>query len=271
MLALYILLAGKYKLLKEPALISGIIIAFLILGWWHWLAFSHYGEGFIKDYVVKHLLTRTTKGVEGHTGDILTYIGVVPNKGRPWAGIGLALLPYLIWRIFRRGEKEHLLPAIWAGTVLIIFSAVKTKLHWYMIPIYPALSVMTGWGASKLFKKYTVPVVSVLAFISLSYLFIDKGIFDLDYSPGMKQAATIARGKLPEGKNLFMYDISDPGLQFYLGDIGENIRKKEDLESLLKKRGNYIFVNKRSIKAFSGSHYSVLFENVDFALVKTGG
>jgi hypothetical protein len=174
-----------------------------------------------------------------------------------------------MWRILRQKEKEHLLPAIWAGTVLVIFSIVKTKLHWYMIPIYPALSMMAGWGAGKLFRKYTVPIISVLAFVSLSYLSIDKGIFDLDYSPGIKQAATLAMDKLPEGKELFMYDISDPGMQFYLGDIGKNIRGKENLDALLKKSGSCIFINKRSMKVLSESRYTTLFENDTFALVET--
>ncbi|MGB3112123.1 MAG: glycosyltransferase family 39 protein, partial [Candidatus Omnitrophota bacterium] len=243
-LGLYLVFTGKYKMLKEPALVAGLAVTLLVLGWWHWLAFSHYGDDFVKDYIIKHLFIRTTQAVEGHTGDLLTYIGVVPNKGRPWAGVGLVLAPYLIWRIFRNGEKEHLIPVIWAGTVLVLFSLVRTKLHWYMMPIYPALSIMTGWGASRLLKKRTIAIVSMLAFASLSYLSIDKNIMDLDYSPGIKQIAVKVKETVPKGEKLYLYDISDPGLQFYLGDVGENIVGEEAFETVITQKGRYIFTDK---------------------------
>jgi 4-amino-4-deoxy-L-arabinose transferase-like glycosyltransferase len=265
----YIVLTGKYRVLKEPFLVAGILVTLFILGWWHWLAFSHYGEGFVKDYVVKHLFTRTTKAVEGHVGDIWTYIGVIPNKGRPWAGIGLALAPFLVWRIFARKEKEHLLPVIWTASVLVIFSLVKTKLHWYIIPLYPALSMMTGWGAEKVLKKHTIIAISMCAFASLSYLSIDKGIFDLDYSPRIKQIAITVKNVLPRGEELFVYDVSDPGMQFYLGDIAENVREKETLDKLLTKKNNYIFLNKRSIEKLVKGKYSVVFDRGDFLLIRT--
>ncbi|MGD2279370.1 MAG: glycosyltransferase family 39 protein [Candidatus Omnitrophota bacterium] len=268
-LALYLILTGNYKILKEPALISGAIVAFFILGWWHWLAFSHYGEGFISDYIVKHLFTRTTKAVEGHVGDIFTYIGVIPNKGRPWGGVGLALLPYLAWRIIARREKEHFLPVIWAGAVLVLFSMVKTKLHWYMIPVYPALSMMSGWGAERLFKKRTIPVISILAFISLSYLSIEKNIFDLDYSPAIKRIAVKVKKTVPEGQAVYLYDISDPGMQFYLGDVSENISGKEALSAFPRKEDQYILVNKGSVKDLADVHYSISLDGKDFILIRT--
>ncbi|MFQ5952411.1 MAG: ArnT family glycosyltransferase [Candidatus Omnitrophota bacterium] len=268
-LGLYVIFTKNYRLLKEPALLIGILTAVLILGWWHWVVFSHYGEDFVGDYIVKHLFTRTTRAVEGHTGDIFTYIGVVPNKGRPWAGIGLVLMPYLIWRVFRNKEKEHLLPLLWAASVIVIFSLVRTKLHWYMIPIYPALSMMTGWGAEKVLRKHTVIAISMCAFVSLSYLSIDKNILDLDYSPGVKKIALDVKSTVPQGKEVYVYDVSDPGMQFYLGDVAENIREKKDLEALLKKKDQYIFANKRSIDAFKGTRYSVLLDEFEFTLIKT--
>jgi 4-amino-4-deoxy-L-arabinose transferase-like glycosyltransferase len=265
-LFVYLATTGNWRILKEKALIAGILTALFMLSWWHWLAFSHYGDGFVKDYVVKHLFTRTTQAVEGHTGDILTYIGVIPNKGRPWAGFGLALMPLLIWRVVWLKEKKHLLPLVWAASVLIIFSLVKTKLHWYMIPIYPALSMMTGWGAEKVLKKHTITAVAILSFVSLSYLSIDKNILDLDYSPKIKQTALAVKKTLPEGRQLFVYDVSDPGMQFYLGDIAENVRAPGDVP---EKEGEYIFLNKRSIGRFSDIRYSIVLDEKDFLLIRT--
>ena len=219
-LAVYIPLAGDIKLLKTRSFLAGAAVAVFMLGAWHWAALSRYGKDFITNYFVQHLLMRTTTAMDGHTGDILTYFGVIPNKGRPWATAGLVLIPYMAWRIWARGEKKHLIPVIWASAVIGLFSLVKTKLHWYIMPVYPALSLMTGWALAKILKKYTVAAVIVLAAASTVYLALEKNIFDLDYSPAIKNIALQTRGALAPGEKVFLYDISDPDLQFYLGRWG---------------------------------------------------
>lgn len=267
-LGLYIICRGELRVFKRPSFLLGIFVSFVILVWWHWLVFSHYGQSFINDYFVKHLLVRTTTAVEGHTGDLWTYIGVIPNKGRPWAGIGLALLPYVLWRIARHGEKEHLLPFVWAVTVLGLFSLVKTKLHWYIVPIYPALALVTGWFASRIFRKYTVVLMSVFAAASLLYLSIDKGIFDLDYSPRIKSIALEMRAALPEGGKLYARDVSDPGMQFYLGGVVENVHGEEAFGDLFKKKGVLIAVNNNILNTIKGKNVSIVLSDGDYTLLR---
>jgi hypothetical protein len=137
------------------------------------------------------------------------------------------------------------------------------------MPLYPALSMMTGWGAEKVLKKYTIVAISMCAFASLSYLSIDKGILDLDYSPKIKQTAITVKNVLPRGEELYVYDVSDPGMQFYLGDIAENVREEKVLNNLLAKKNNYILLNKRSSGKLSGAKYSVALDRPDFLLIKT--
>ncbi len=272
MLAVYIPLAGDLKLLKDRFLLAGAAAALLILGAWHWAALSGYGKDFVMDYFVKHILTRTTTAVEGHTGDIFTYFGVIPNKGRPWAMVGLVLVPYMAWRIWARGEKEHLIPVIWASAVIGLFSVVKTKLHWYIMPVYPALSLMTGWALAKILKKYTVAVVLALAAASTIYLAFEKNIFNLDYSPQIKSIALQTRAALAPGEKVFLYDISDPDLQFYLGDVSENIRGEGNLHRILSQKGTTLLTTRVASKAVNsspGPERKIIFENPDFLLLKT--
>jgi len=267
-LGLYIICRGELRVFKRPPLLLGMFVSFVLVGWWHWLAFSHYGKDFVSDYFVKHLLVRTTTAVDGHTGDFLTYLGVIPNKGRPWAGIGLALLPYVLWKIVRRGEKEHLLPFIWAVTVLGLFSPVKTKLHWYIVPIYPALALVTGWFASRIFRKYTIVLMSVFAAASLLYLSVDKGIFDLDYSPRIKSIALEMREALPEGGKLYAWDIRDPGMQFYLGGVVENIYGEEAFRDAFEQKGTLIAVNNSALDAVKGKTVSTVLRDGDYTLLR---
>ena len=272
-LFIYIVCSKNYKLLIKPQLLFGVLASLAVLFWWHWTAFSHYGKEFTQGYFIEHLLKRTTTAMDSHTGDWLTYTGVIPNKGRPWSMLGFALIPYLVWRVFKNKETEHLLPIIWASVVLVIFSAVKTKLYWYIMPIYPALALMSGWAISKVFKKYTVPVVAVLSIASIAYLGLDKDVFNLDYAPDKKIVAQevkeVMKGTAGENAKIYLYDISDPGMFFYLGDIGVDL-KGADFERVAKQKGNYIFVNSRGLKKFSAYPHSLIQKKDDYSLIKTG-
>jgi hypothetical protein len=186
--------------------------------------------------------------------------------------VGLVLIPYLAWRIFKRGDKEHLIPVIWASAVLGLFSPMRTKLHWYVMTIYPAIALMTGWAVAKVFRKYAVPAVTVLAAASLVYLAFDKGIFNLDYSPEIKKTAQAVHRAISAGEKVYLYDIGDPGMQFYMGDVGENVRGEEDLKSLLNRKGVTLLTVRGKAGAMNtipGPARSVILESGDFILLRT--
>ena len=268
-LFLYITATHKFKIILKPALLIGLFCSITILFVWHWAALSAYGDHFVKGYFLRHLFDRTTTALDGHTGDFLTYFGVIPNKGRPWAIIGFCLIPIALWRIFKNKEKEHILPVIWASTVLLLFSVIKTKLHWYIIPLYPALSLLTGWGLSKVLKKHSTIIVSVLACASLVYLSIDKGIFDLNYSPDIKALAVNISKNLPSNEKVYMYSISDPGMQFYMEDIGQNIQNLDDFKDIIKSKNKYAILNKEYISYAENSGYDILLEDEHYIVFKT--
>ncbi|MBD3380097.1 MAG: phospholipid carrier-dependent glycosyltransferase [Candidatus Omnitrophica bacterium] len=268
-LGLYILISGRIKILKDPALICGTITALALSAIWPLAAAGAYGKEFIDDYFLKHLVTRTTKAVEGHTGGLFTYFGVLPNKGRPWAGIGLALSPLLIWRTIRFREKEHLLPLVWTFTVLLLFSAVRTKLHWYVMPVYPALAIITGWGAAKLLKSRVFIMMPLLCALSLFYLATEKNIFDLDYSPETKMFAESALNLGECGKPLYAYKVSDPGLQFYLTGKTLRVYDTEKIKLTMRSGKNYVVTNRRELKHLKGEPYSIVLEEDNFVLIRS--
>ncbi|MEW5759048.1 MAG: glycosyltransferase family 39 protein [Candidatus Omnitrophota bacterium] len=266
----YIILTKKFKLILRPALWIGVVISLAILGWWHLQAFSNYGKDFVGGYFIRNLFTRTTQALEGHSGTIFTYLEVLPNKGRPWAAIGLFALLYAIWRmVINNRNKELMLPAIWALVVLIVFSVVKTKLHWYIVPIYPALSMLVGWGMAKIFKKITVFIIVIFTLASILYLSADKKIFNLDYSPEIKKIAITVRNIIPENKRIYLYNIGDPGIQFYFGDIRENIAAPEILEKLMKEKNRYFIFEINYFASLDKLKFLKIIETKNFVVVKT--
>ncbi len=267
---MYAFLSKKPGILLDARLVAGAFIAAAVLLWWHLAVYANYGQGFIKDYFIKHLVMRTTTAVEGHTGDLLTYFGTIPNKGRPWSMAGLVLLPLAAAMAIFKKEKQHLLPIIWAGSVILIFSAVQTKIHWYIVPVYPALAILTGWGIEKIAGKYTIPVVLALSTLSLIYLTVEKNIFDLDYSPSIKETYLEVLSDTSGKEKLFLYDISDPGMQFYLGWEGNNIRNEKALRTAMRSGDVYILLNKNNAGRLGSEKYRVISEYPDHMLIRPG-
>ena len=265
----YALISGNAKKLLDPYILIGSAISIAVLLWWHIAVFSNYGEAFVKNYFLQHLVRRTTTAIEGHTGDFFTYFGTIPNKGRPWSMAGLILIPVAFFRVLYSREKQHLLPIIWVSLVILIFSAVQTKIHWYIIPVYPALALLTGWGLEKIAKKYTIPAAALLAACSLVYLVADKDIFNLDYSPKIKETYLRVTSDTADGKKIFLYSISDPGLQFYLGWSGLNVRGEKTLASLFTTKGTYILLSERNISRLPSKNYIIVSDYPDHALIKT--
>jgi 4-amino-4-deoxy-L-arabinose transferase-like glycosyltransferase len=232
---LSLVLAKDIRILKDRRFILGLAVAAAFVIWWHVMAYMKYGQSFIDGYLLKHFVTRTREAVDGHSGGLLTYFNVISNKGRPWGTAGLVMIPVMIYRAFVKKEKEHLIPLLWAASLLVLYSPQNTKLHWYIMPIYPALALMAGWGLVKLSGRYAKITALVLSFAALSYLISAKNIFEEDYSPQVKSLSREVREILPPGGKLYLYGIGDPGFQFYLGDIGLNVTDEakmlEDLRS----------------------------------------
>lgn len=267
-LGLYIIFSKKFKLLAEPSLWMGILLGSFLVTWWHWQAFTTYGDEFVQNYFRKHLLSRTTQSLDGHTGNIFTYFSVIPNKGRPWGFLGLIGAGYILLRLLVKRESRHLLPVIWAGIVLALFSLVRTKLHWYIMPLYPALSIAAGYTLSSLLKRYTVPLVSCLCIASIIYLGTDKAVFDPDYSPRIKQTARDISALLPSGETLYLHDVGDPAMQFYLGNKFKYIHEKDEIKEIASRPGMYILTTKNSLPLFERKDQSVLLEEDVFVLLK---
>ncbi|HNX91847.1 MAG TPA: glycosyltransferase family 39 protein, partial [Candidatus Omnitrophota bacterium] len=132
----YVAITGKWRLIFNRYAFVGAVISFLTLGLWHYSAFSSDGN-FVGGYFIQHLFQRTTQAMDGHTGNWLTYINVVLYKAKPWGSVGIVALLFFVISSIKKKETEKWLFIVWIVATYAIFTAVKTKLHWYIIPVYP--------------------------------------------------------------------------------------------------------------------------------------
>jgi len=262
----YLFVSKQLSLVKEKQFLWGAFLSFLILLFWHGIAFMHYREGFVQGYFIKHLLMRTTTSVEGHYGDLFTYFGVLGNKGRPWGAIGIIAFIAAVYMIILKKDKKHILPVIWVAVVFLIFSLVKTKLYWYILPIYPALAILIASGISKLFHKKAAVLTLVLAVIFSAYLITVKKIFSLDYSPRTKSIALAVNRLIPSGEKFFLCAVGDPGIRFYLNDY--KFISEYELKDAVGEKNSYIAFQPDLLKKLDKVNFDTLFSDSEIILVR---
>ena len=128
------LLASKYL---GCALVLGLIPALA----WYGCQYLYYGEQFTQVNLVQQTFSRIWSSVENHQGEPWYYLLEIIKYAHPW----LLFLPGGIVLAIRQYHSSWAkLTLTWTGIYLLAISLMATKLPWYVIPIYPALSWLIG-------------------------------------------------------------------------------------------------------------------------------
>jgi 4-amino-4-deoxy-L-arabinose transferase-like glycosyltransferase len=204
---LYCLFSGNLRILIKREFILGICISVVGIFAWHLSQYLLAGPGAVSDYFGFHIFKRATTSLEGHSGGLNFYQKAIFNKNVPWSVLFYASLVYILWLVFKYRGKAEILLVSWTIAVFIIFSMVKTKLHWYIIPIYPALAASSAIFLERFFNKRLFPLILALILLAMLIQVPLSWAFKLDLNPMVKNAA-LNSIKLPYEDNgtIFYYD-----------------------------------------------------------------
>ena len=161
---------------------SKIFLTLLIISApWHGYMYYIHGNDFISSYFGYHLFQRFETVIEQKGGPWYYYLLVIQNSMRIWYGLFILGFIYLMYKNYKDKFNElHLFLLYVPLIVLFLFSYSSSKLRWYIIPIYPFLSIIAGFFASeiilmlnKYFKRSIFNFLSSVVIIigSLYYLY----------------------------------------------------------------------------------------------------
>jgi 4-amino-4-deoxy-L-arabinose transferase-like glycosyltransferase len=125
----------------------GAALAAALAAPWHLWQLGAHGWEFGRVYLGLNVVARMSKVVEGNTGPWWYYLEYAFfHWVNPWHWLGAAAVALATVEAVRRPRRSSamLLVLVWFWTTLGFFSAIPTKLHWYVMPVYPALSVITA-------------------------------------------------------------------------------------------------------------------------------
>ncbi len=141
----WIILLGEWRVLRSIYLPSGMALFLLIAAPWHIMVIRANPEFFHFYFIQEHFLR---------------YLTTMHSRYQPfWFFMPILLLGLFPWSAFLVQAVKHSLPStwrerhehrdaffliLWAGLVFLFFSASKSKLVPYILPVFPPLALLIG-------------------------------------------------------------------------------------------------------------------------------
>lgn len=146
--ALLVLFPELRRGVKLSAWLGALIAAILVVGPWLW-AMSSLHPRFLYHFFIEQHFLRYLRPTYDRPGPWYYFIGVDAAGLLPWtpvvfASLGLAAAR---WKRSNAGERQLLL---WVGIVLLFFSASRSKLATYILPLFPQQCLIAAYLIHKL-------------------------------------------------------------------------------------------------------------------------
>lgn len=185
-----------------------VVLAVIVLPWHVWMV-ARYGWGFLDNYAGYQVLDRATRALEGNSHGWLYYFRVLGRGAFPWWVLGVVAGARRVWR----REWKHALPWLLMGVTLGLYTAVQTKLYWYVLPFYPALAMEVGRLLAEWSRRWRVVGYTTAAVILVGF---GVGFWKLVSWPGDPTAnreKAIALVVEAEGDPGPLLVVGEPGLE----------------------------------------------------------
>lgn len=163
---LYVILTRQTILLKSvsrSAMVFGALLFCLITVPWYAAIIGEVGFRFIDEFVLGHNIERFLTSKYGHSGSFFYYLPVVLAGAFPWS----VHLPCMASQLLYTGLKQQKMPietkqkfvflGVWFSFIFLFFSFSYSKIATYILPLFPALSLMLGYYWVQIIDAPTAP------------------------------------------------------------------------------------------------------------------
>ncbi|MGE5656286.1 MAG: ArnT family glycosyltransferase [Actinomycetota bacterium] len=147
--AIGFLLWDTPRLLTSAYLWGGLGLGTVPVVVWYAVQWHHYGSIFINANLVYESWERIWQQVGGHQGPPWYYLLELVKYPWPWQLFWVQGL-WLAWE--NRNFSWAKLVWVWTGGYLLAISLMKTKLPWYVFPVYPALALAVGYYLAEVWQ-----------------------------------------------------------------------------------------------------------------------
>jgi 4-amino-4-deoxy-L-arabinose transferase-like glycosyltransferase len=211
-IGLWILLTNQWRILKQLYLPSGFLLFLLIVLPWHILVQLKNPE-FFQFYFIEQQFLRYSTLIAQRYEPNWFFIPIFIAGFLPWVGFLVqAIITHFPrnWQQFKE-RNNYIFLLLWAGLIFIFFSFSQSKLIPYILPIFPALSLLTGhylsthWQRSENLRW---------GYLSIPFIWLCLGIIGLVslLNDPSTSVAEIARPFVVVGYSIFLLNSVIAGL-----------------------------------------------------------
>ena len=136
----FLALKKRWDLVFKFSFHPGLILTLLVGVGWYAMALTRGGEGFMDRQLLQENIERFSGG-SGHSHPVHYYLPYLFSQGLPWS----LFLPFLFWEFFKQNllsDDDTLFLKLWLLVMFAFFSISMGKRPVYLLPLYPALSIL---------------------------------------------------------------------------------------------------------------------------------
>jgi len=202
----YLLVQKDWKAMKRMRVLTGMALMVAIVLAWYLPAVLRGGQDFLNQTLFHQTLERFAKGTS-HVRPIYYYLANFPADFLPWF---LFLPGAVVYGFSKRREgisKDFLFLLVWFAVIFVFFSFSRGKRAIYLLPLYPAASLMVGkfwddyltssgrFSVRETWMTLPVYVFIILFFLVGVFLFVAPGLANISLDPSApKFLKTIVEG-----------------------------------------------------------------------------
>ena len=190
--------------------LAALAIAILPLTLWYWRLIDHYGQVFFtahEAWLDREAFGALSPSWRRYTG-LFEYVFMLAKSYWPWLPFAIAGIVTII-----RGRQRRLyVLLIWFTVVLAMCAAAKSRVLRYMLPAYPALSILTAVGLAALIPVQFIRKGLLFATPVLAVAVLAIAIFPpvTLHEPEIQPIAVAATRVTPSGERIAFYDQGAP-------------------------------------------------------------
>jgi 4-amino-4-deoxy-L-arabinose transferase-like glycosyltransferase len=189
---LYLLITRNFSEILRMKLPVGILLYALFGLPWYVFMYKVHGNAFIETFLGFHNITRFTS--PEHPEGVLWYyfIPVLLLGFLPWT----AVMCQAVWAAVtgsRSQYKSLIFLVIWAAFIFLFFTASRTKLVSYILPMFPPLAMIVGWYIDHIWdaRRGSRPIAWPLLLTIFGGLFCAALFFAAETMPGLFAGAVV--------------------------------------------------------------------------------
>lgn len=120
-----------------PGAAAAFALAIAVAAMFYGVVYQFTGPQFFREFFIRQHFLRATTTIQNHRGPLFFHAAVVILIGGPLVAFVLRALP----RTMDAGFGRWSFPLTWSATVIVFYSAMKTKLPNYTWPVWPAVAL----------------------------------------------------------------------------------------------------------------------------------